>query len=693
MSPRGKTRNPPPNSNRKGPDAAKHVVPDVSGKPARTYVGVIHGIGAKSSSAWADRSVKPLSDWMTAAHFDVIGRLQCGKETCTLAEGHQHLSVRGGAAQIDIEPIYWRSTVAVVSRWRISAWSLRTVLSVGALHMVAAMSRTVHATSKLKSFGANDSGRLLSRSAHFYLDILRVVWSTLYFIFTLLVRGLAVIAGMVLLPLLVQIPQIRQLLSDPLAWTNDEESRAGILDHVNGRVEAAYLRGYRNYVIIGHSQGGSIATRLHSAWPHKKDPLTVVTLGTGDGILGFVRATRSTISTPVTAFVFILYSLFVIFSTLVLIAPTYALLRLAFEGVAGAVTAGGAVWQYGYNHAAAAATLARLDAQSGSGLTSALTNSTYLPLLPTTILGVMGALAIISTIALVKPVIPKIVDEVTTDAPGFDLIALHDPVSSPLVVLLPDSHRLRTRVITQLDSALTDHTTYFANAVGVLSGLCNYLLSLSDGSPMPPCQADLDSTSTILRSQIVSHRWLRGLAIALSLPLIYQLSRSFTAWLPSLLLSLTFCATVAAVSIRRRRALLIHNSAMVGLANGNYLRVLSEFRRRRRSPVFALLYVLLSLPLIGASVPNIAASGNAAVRNVVGLAGLVGVLMVATAWAVAIGSTAAGPTGTLAALAASVLWLVQGNAYAASLSGIYLVIGVIYSVRALKRADPLPPGT
>ena len=393
------------------------------------YAPVVHGIGVRDHKEFAEDSVRRVARHLERASWR---RDSCPTTCDGFAIGHVHL-VDDGDRSLVVDPITWFDEIRTPSRWRAAWWFLRALFVLCAVHLLV-------------------NGQVLL-SAPSVAGLPRYVWRALRAMTWILLLGALTIALAVPLTLAVAlVPRARILATDALGWTSDPETREKVIARVTSRVVATRAR---HTVLIGHSQGGAIATNAC----HVLEPATttLVTMGNGQALLIPLRASRgipwTSFAALVGAMIAYVAAALVIMRTLLLgaIELTAAVVRGLALLVRAATDPGAAP-----DHVAAA----------GAGIFAAVEALALSPQLFLVLIAIpVVAVTVLVYARLLAPIVRDIRHLLDPAIPGIDLCARFDGVSHPFAMLGPPR---RVATITQ-SASLLDHMLYFDNRAEVLT--------------------------------------------------------------------------------------------------------------------------------------------------------------------------------------------------------------------------------
>jgi hypothetical protein len=431
------------------------------GPPSR--VARIHGIGATCRGQWAEQSAHVLADWWTRADRSIAATRRTCPAGCRLAPGHVHMLLRDRTRSraVDLEPLYWADWVRRPGAAR-CAW---LVLQVGLLIGLVDLS------SAALTFFKHADG---------WFD--GIFGMTRTFVRMLTGFGRALTAPLVTLAACIAVlvnPRVRSTVGDALAWTLDAPSHERVMSELT-----ALLRvGEEPLVLVGHSQGGSIAAMLEPRLRQTGRDVRLVTLGSGHGLLSAMRSVlprwsllKSLVSwATVLAFV----SLLVV-----------GLLEILLVGLRplGILLTGG-VRIAGYAWLTEILSTARLHELllRGTNLAPLVKSQLLQPIQPIPSAAQPAQYVAIVLAALLLSIgldpIRRLRAATLTAAAGVDIVATHDLVAATMLQLTPLE---RLRRVDQCGSVLFDHTTYLRNGWSVLPLIAEQIELASGLLPQAP---------------------------------------------------------------------------------------------------------------------------------------------------------------------------------------------------------------
>jgi pimeloyl-ACP methyl ester carboxylesterase len=414
------------------------------GEGQTTRVALIHGIGASSPQQWAAQSAHEIASWWTRVDRSRAAKLSACPSGCRLALGHVHLQLGSGAdaRKVVLEPLYWAGSVSRPSAGRCAWLVLRVGLLIGLVDVAAAWLTLLRRPVDDVTLAAMTHGfaRLLIGLGRALLSPLLALAAT----------------GAVLLS-----ARMRESIGDALAWTLDAASHERVLDKLTRALDAHS----GPLVLVGHSQGGSIAAALEPRLRAGKRDVWLVTLGSGHGLLttmGSILPRWSLLKSLVCWGTVLVFVIFLTVATAEVIVSSARPLGVMLEWV---VKLGGYAWLTSLVPTTPLHQLVMQGAHTRQQVGSEILQfSLSLP---------AGARhAEIASCALAVLLITVGIDTARrlhkatlTAAPGIDVVATHDLVAATMLQLSPPE---RLRRIGQCGSIMFDHTSYLRNAWSVL---------------------------------------------------------------------------------------------------------------------------------------------------------------------------------------------------------------------------------
>lgn len=409
------------------------------------YAPVVHGIGVRDHKAFAEDSVRLIAARLGGSKW---ARRDCPPACEGFEEGHVHMVDERGRTLV-VDPLTWYAEIRHPTRWRAAWWFLRALFVLCAVHLLVNGQVLLQAPT------------LLTWPRYIGRALRAMAW-------ILFLGSLAIALAVPLTLAVVVIPRARSLATDALGWTSDPETRTTVIELVTNRVLAARAA---HTVLIGHSQGGAIATNAS----HVLDPTTtsLVTLGNGQALLAPIRASLgvswASFAAVVAAIVVYVAAAVVIMRTL--LAGAIALVAAAIRSLVHLLRA---LMDptYAPDHVASA----------GTGFTDALGEMALSPWLLIVAMCIpVVAVTVLVYARLLAPAVRGMRELMRPDVPGVDLCARFDGVSHPFTVLGSPARVVR---ITQ-SASVFDHVLYFDNEIEVLSEIDRWITGAGRDAPAP----------------------------------------------------------------------------------------------------------------------------------------------------------------------------------------------------------------
>ena len=436
----------------------------------RVYVAVVHGIGERSQTDWARKSVGELVEyWRTPSASRHVTIADC-EPGCELADapGHRHVQITHGkrTRRVDLDPIYWGHAAERPSRRRTGARAFEATLLIGLIDLYAAAARR-------RRFG------------------LRWLFSG---------GGLGILARALVVPLIAPLAFVLGMscwygrLGDAFAWATDEASRARIAELVRQRVRAQASA--EAIVLVGHSQGGSILASLERELRAERRGVRLLTVGTGHALLSALRLLRA--GWPLRRSGILWPPIFLCgaaIALIALIAATTTLPATFLSYLVEIVDWGGSLWQSGVPPVDQTLPIGMRTVPVGPPW---WTYDSDMAAWPLRLSGLFTPVAIVTlgcaaTVDLAARMIGDRVEvlraEVQTGADGIDIVASHDPVCAAMLEL-GEPNRLKR--VNQCASLLGDHQSYFKHGCASLPLLAHEIENAAGLRP-PPVDADVEA--------------------------------------------------------------------------------------------------------------------------------------------------------------------------------------------------------
>ena len=652
-----------------------------SGDPV-TRVALIHGIGATSPEQWAEQSAWALASWWTQTDRAVTAKQRGCPDGCKLTPGHVHLQLsdRERSRTIDLEPLYWADCVKRPGAARCARLVLQAGLLIGLVDLLSAW---LIQAERLPA-GLSNAVGMTRTVARAIAGIGRALMAPLV--------TLAAVAAVLLHP------RVRATVGDALAWTLDAPSHERVLN------ELTRALGHNSgpLVLIGHSQGGSIAAALEARVRSDDREVRLVTLGSGHGLLSAMSSVLPGWSLAKSV---ISWSVVLVLSTLLAIAFAEVIapgMQPFVAMLVSVVRLSGYAWLTGMIGAQQLHHLLHDPGLVPSIYRHALHPSLSVP--PTAGPAATASL-VLALLLLTIGIEParRLHRAALTNAAGIDVVATHDLVSATMLHLSP---RERLRAVGQCGSLLFDHTTYLRNGWTVLpliaeqieqaSGLCSALNSDYLGTPSASRSHakghnhEATSRECYHRAVLTSDAWSRPLAIAGIVAAVAWFAGGKLApliWIgTAAVCCMAACAAITLASVRR---LMMSSNPSVGAYS---VTTVESVRRKRSNRWWSGALTLLAAPLIGGAA--VAFTTPAALHSLdrdptqtalTVAAFPVGVALCVVSWRSLFGLQRESITA-LILLMAAIAWLLHGAAESTVMA--MLVLGM--ASRAYRRRTPSP---
>lgn len=624
-----------------------------SGEDA-TYVALIHGIGATSPEAWTQQSVQALSDWWMTVRRGVDAETIACAGTCVMGAGHRHLrlSAHGRSCRVDLEALFWGNCVSRPGAGRCAWLVLQTGLLVGLIDTLAAL---LTAFESLAEYSgeielAHSTWRLMSA-------FLRIVMAP---VLTLSIAVLVLVS-----------PRWRATIGDALAWSTDEGSRERVKQELMGT-----LRGTDSsqVVLIGHSQGASIAAELESALRAARREVRLVTLGSGHGLLAAMHTVlpRWSLAKSLLSWAVLLaFSVLTIATVVSVLAPE---LHAVVAVGATPVRIAGYAWFSNLLPLTHTRELLLDETNIALVVKHQLIQPFNLPTVAIPAEIASTALAVLLVTIGVEPV--KRLSAVThTDAPGIDIVATHDPVAAAMLQLGPAERRRR---VSQCGSLLLDHTSYLRNSSVVLGLLAEQVERAAglheDGSEDHGALA----MEEYHRAGLELRSWTRPLLFVLIAGTVGWFAAGKAAPMVWILAAGACCLASLALTVSSARWL---SGSLHDLDTDGWAAVARERERSRRASArWAAVLALAGIPLIGGAavafttpslLHSIAKRPDLPALTLV--SSMIGIVLCALAWRSLFGFQRGAGT-TIALALAALVWLLQGTLGSAEVTGLMVAL-------------------
>lgn len=618
-----------------------HATQELHKNEDSTYVALIHGIGATNGEAWTRQSVQTLLNWWITVQRGVDAESVSCLDGCELGPGHQHLrlSAQGCSRRVDLEALFWGDCVRRPGAGKCARLVLQAGMLIGLVDTLTAwltaFERLAESTSEVGL--AHATWRLIS-------SFLRALMAPLVTLF---------VAGAVLVN-----PRLRSTIGDALAWSTDEHSREVVKQKLTDALRGA---GTLKVVLIGHSQGGSIAAELEPELRAEGREVRLVTLGSGHGLLA---AMHNVLPRWSLAKSLVSWTALIAFSALTIAALT-SVLEPALHTVAPLAAAPLRIAGYAWLTNLLPLTEIRglvhgIDV--APVINSQLTQPFYLPpiAIPAEIASTVLAVLLL-TIGL-EPA-RSLSAATHTEAPGIDIVATHDLVAAAMLQVGPVERRRRVR---QCGSLLLDHTSYLRNGSVVL-GLLAEQVEHAAGLPEDD---DNDLGATAMEEYhgagLAMRGWTRPLLCALIVGAFGWFAGGRIApaiWLPTA----GACCLAASFALTASSARWLTH-ALYELDASYWMAVVRERERWRRAQArWAGIWALAGTPLIGGAAVALTTpivlhslTEHPELLALTFLAFILGAVIYTLAWRSLFGFQR-GVSTTIALMLAALLWLLQGT--------------------------------
>ncbi len=471
---------------------------------------------------------------------------------------------------------------------------------------------------------------------------------------------------------LVLCPRWRATIGDALAWSTDESSRERVKRKLTDALRAS---GASRVVLIGHSQGGSIAAELEPGLRSEGREVRLVTMGSGEGLLAAMHSVlpRWSLSKSIVSWTVLLA--FSVLTTATLVSVLATDMHLVAPLAAAPLRIGGYEWLsnlFPLEHTREL--VLHETANIAPVFKSRLIQPFSLPSVATPALIASSALAVLLVTIGATPA--RTLSAAThTEAPGIDIVATHDMVAAAMLQLGPVERRRR---VSQCGSLLRDHTSYLRN--GSVLGLLAAQVECAAGLP----EDDDEDIGALAMEEY--HR--AGLALrSWTRPLLFVSIVGAFAWLtPGEVAPVAWISAAGACCLMASVALTASSARWLTRAGRDldacYLTavVRERARLRRARPYWAGILGLAGVPLIGGAAvvfttPTVRNSleQRPGLQALTLVAFMVGVILCALAWRSLFGFQR-GPGTTVVVTLAALLWLLQGTSGSAGMAALTAVL-------------------
>ncbi|MGH2911433.1 MAG: hypothetical protein ACRDJ3_03045 [Solirubrobacteraceae bacterium] len=610
---------------------------------APTYIALIHGIGTTSREGWAKQSVHALVSWWTNIRRKVDADTVTCPQGCELRAGHRHLQLSDGerSRRIDLEPLFWADYVDRPNRWRCAWLVLQAGLLIG---LVDVLSAGLTAFSRLEEGfkGGN-------------VEMARALWRVVS------IFGRAVIAPVLTLGMAGAVlvsSRLRATIGDALAWSTDEESRERVRQEMMRLLQE---RKEGPMVLVGHSQGASIAAELEPDLRTPDRQIHLVTLGSGHGLLAAMHTVLPRWSVAKSLLSWTVVVAFSILAIATLVSGVAPMLHPVLPIAEAPLRVGGYAWLSNVLPVAQTRDLLLHETQIAPSLQSQITHPVYLPPIAIPAEIASTAFAVLLFTIGVEP--GRILRAAThTDAPGIDIVATHDLVSAAMLQLGPVERR---RPVSQCGSLLFDHTSYLRNGCAVLPLLAGEIERVAGLREHNDDVGEI-AMEEYHRAGLTMRAWTRPLlafAIVAAIGWFAAGRIAPTAWIPAAIA----CSVAASAAVTVSCARWLGGALRRMDADTSRSVTVESARSRRASLWWAATLGLVAVPLLGGAAiaftsPRVftQVARHPALPSLTVVAFIVGVVLCATAWRSLFGFQD-GKWTTRTLLLAAALWLSQGT--------------------------------
>lgn len=696
----------------------------------RVYVLYLHGIGMRDRANFIGPILSHLREVVTSDGQD-WQQTSCVADCQVDAFGeHSHMLASSSTSRVEVtvQPFHWGADVSPRRSPVVAWWVFRAALAVTLLQLVAPWGVLVRRVRWATAFWEGEKGRgvvwvaaALAVLLLPFATILLVLPVAVWLIWLLLRAATFLLLGAVALVLVTLYGLVASgvglldsearakmltpvlLVNDALVWCSDDTFRRWVVQECDQRITAARAD---HHVLIGHSQGGSILTEWTRAADLEAVPSTLMTLGSGQGILATLhealKSWRGWLSlVAIAAIVAFIGAVGLVMAAVVGSIPEATSQLEMSQQMMQLVWLGGAVshehLRAVFEEAARLASLsyaAALTQLAAPEPPAAVASASYM--LSLVLLGLLSVVLLV-----IRPLARAIVARCRTDAAGLDLSASRDPISRPLHVLGP---LVRLRRIPQTGSVALDHVRYSTNQIAVWPAIATSIQHAVAGVPFENVgrlQWDAAHGYAIYehRLELNALRTVRAIAMAVAILPLLDLAAGAPTDFAAVAVS-TLIAIAAWWACHARGAYLLRRNSALAITDD--LRVFGEERRSRRSFPRGFLLVALALPLFGAITlpsdlgPIVLASHIDAAESARTLAAPSFLALACSASLFIRGSRMARPVTFVASIAASLSWFVLGWDIASVWCVASMTLGllcVVLPIRRLSKYTPAPTAT
>lgn len=457
----------------------------------RVYVPMVHGIGVPSAAHWAGRSTTLLADWLAASGKPWTAHRDCWPGCPNSEHHHLRLDTAGRPLEVLLDPVCWAEAAPPIGRWRLALWTVRATLQVCVLYLLAGWIR------RLRRIGFD---RVSSRVTFFGWRWLVGAADVISFaVLTAAVASAAPPLALLAALATAFIPKVRLMTSHAMTWTYDYTSREQIMEWVRKRcaVEADHR------VLVGHSQGGSILTTLIND-QRLDSEATLITLGTGQGLLEVLNHTRARGTAAALGSLFFLFVLS--WSVLIAADPVVVLAeRSTAQLVSDAAGIGAAIWSLDLSSSLSSQLSRHGVEQVMQWEYSWLSSSTPMPSLEVLSCAWTASAGLLTALYRFREVPGRVIQAAKPNVTGVDVVASHDPVAG-IMAALRDAPRVQ--IVPSRASLILDHVRYFQNGPFVLAPIeaAFDALAIGDETAIKECftpEILADGVTTLNRGRVL----------------------------------------------------------------------------------------------------------------------------------------------------------------------------------------------
>jgi hypothetical protein len=476
-------------------------------------------------------------------------------------------------------------------------------------------------------------------------------------------------------------PRLRATIGDALAWSTDKHSRERVKRKL---VDVLRGTGTSQVVLIGHSQGGSIAAELEPWLRTEGREVRLVTLGSGHGLLAAMNSVLPRWSLAKSLVSWAVLLAFSVLTIAMLVSVLVPALHAISPLTAAPLRIAGYAW---FANLLPLAQMRELlhGTDVAPVIMSQLNQPFYLPPIAIPAEIASTALAVLLLTIGIEPA-RRLSAATHTEAPGIDIVATHDLVAAAMLQLGPVERRRR---VGQCGSLLLDHTSYLRNSSVVL-GLLAEQVERAAGLPEDDNE---DLGVAAMEEYHGAGLALRGWARPLLFTLIVGAFDWFAAgriapvvWLSTA----STCCLAASLALTASSARWL-TRVLHELDASYWTAVVRERERWRRAQArWAGVLALSGVPLIGGAaialtIPTVfhSLTKHPGLPALTILAFIVGVVLFTLAWRSLFGFQRGAGTTTALTLSA-LLWLLQGTPESAGVATVMMALAC-WSYRRERR--------